>query len=69
MSIHFSYTSVPDKSSNLWDKLNNISNISSLLDVIFDDYLIQYYQDPPPGRKDFLEKIMDEIYFKINELK
>ena len=69
MSIHFSYTSVPDKSSNLWDKLNNISNISSLLDVIFDDYLIQYYQDPPPGQKDFLEKIMDEIYFKINELK
>lgn len=44
------------------DMLENVTNINHLLTVIFADYEIQYYQDPLPGRKKFLEKAMDKIH-------
>ena len=42
-------------------QLENAKDLNNLLDIIFDDYLIMYYQDPPPGRKQFLEKLINKI--------
>lgn len=47
---------------DLDDKLNKVKSIDDLLEVIFCDYLSAYYQNPPLGRKEFLEEIMDKIH-------
>jgi len=49
---------------DLDDMLKAAKNLGDLLDIIFADYESQYYQgDPPPGRKEFLEEIMNKIHF------
>ena len=51
---------------DLDDKLNKVESVDDLLDVIFDDYMSTYYQDLPPGRKKFIEKLMDKIHAMLS---
>lgn len=49
---------------DLGEQLAKAKTVDELLDVIFADYETEYFNDPPQGRKEFLEKVMDKIWEK-----
>jgi len=51
-----------DQEDTLAKQLDNVKCIDDLLEVIFCDYITTYYQDPPPGRKEFIRKLIDKIH-------